>query len=139
RGDPQHVLEGDPDPILDDLERLVLGGDRAALGLAPFDIGGDHAAAVDENVGYYGNLALVEDDVGLGGGRAVGAFDHGGGANLAGVVAGDLVLAGARREDIHLGQEQLVVGDALARRALERAVLRRAGEERGDVDPFRIA
>src|SRR5208337_1024567 len=113
--------------------------DRAAFGLAPFDVGGDHAAAVDENVRHHRNLALVEDDVGLGGGRDVGAFDYGGGADLAGVVASDLVLAGARREDVHLGQEQLVVGDAFARRAVERAVLRGVGEKRGDVETFRIA
>ena len=97
------------------------------MALHPLEVADGDAAGVGEDVGHDGDAALGEDLVGLGGGRAVGAFDD------------DLGLRRGRRcraviwrfhrgGDEHVaGQlEQLVVGDRARRRGSRRACRARA-------------
>ena len=65
--------------------------------LRVFQVGDEHAAGVAENVGDDERAAAVEDLVGLGRGRGVGAFGDDPGLDAIGVLVGDL-RARRRRE-----------------------------------------
>jgi len=60
--------------------------------------------------------ALIQYNVGLGSGRAVGGLGEDAALDLGGVVGCDLALQGGRHEDFTRQNQQLVVGDRLSLR-----------------------
>ncbi len=97
------VFDGGFGAVEDDVE---LGDDFVARPievlevLEPLEVGDDDAAGVAEDVGDdFEVVALVEDDVGLVGGGAVGGLGEDAAAELGGVGGGDDALDGGGDED----------------------------------------
>src|SRR5215210_6535455 len=107
--------------------------------LYPLEVRDDDAAGVREDVREHEDSAVLQNAVRLRRHRPVGALADDSGPDLVGVVTGDHLLEGARREDVALQEEKLVVRDLVAAvEPLERpgfALVRGRG---GDVQPVRI-
>ena len=71
------------------MEDLVVSPGRAATVLLPLEVAADDAATVGENVRHDADTPVLEDQVGHGRDRTVGALDHESGADLVRVAGGD--------------------------------------------------
>ena len=107
--------------------------------LHPLEVRDDDAARVREHVGEDQHALVLEDRVGRRRDRAVRALADDRGLDLVGVLRGDHLLERARREDVAVEQQELLVGDRLGvLEADERAVLGLVGERGRDVDALRV-
>src|SRR5215208_3563370 len=102
--------------------------------LHPLEVRDDDAAGVREHVGEDEHAGVLEDLVRTGGRGPVRALAEDLGPDLVGVPGMDHLLERARRQDVALEQEQLLVRDRIgAAQAGERPGLALVGERRGDV------
>src|ERR1044072_7334239 len=107
--------------------------------LHPLEVRDDDAACVREHVREDEDPPIVEDLVGLGSDRAVRALADDSRSDLVGVLSGDHRLESARREDVAVDEQELLVGDRLAAgQALQQTGLLLMGERGTHVDSVRV-
>ena len=130
-----HGLEGAIHDALQAVVDAVLGPEEALHVLDPLEVADRHAAGVAQDVGDDEDAAVVQDLVGLRGGRPVGGLGDDLGLDLRRVGAGDLVLERGGDEDVAVELEQLVVRDLVgAGEADDGAVLGLPGAHLGRIE-----
>ena len=139
RAQVPRLVEGLADDVVEVRVHLVLLPEVLLQALHPLEVRDDNAAGIREHVREDEHAAVLEDVVGGRGRGPVRTLDDDRRLDLVRVVRGDHLLERARREDVAVEHDELLVRQRLrALEACQRARLLLEGDRSRYVDPVRV-
>src|SRR5437660_1373477 len=107
------VVEGARDDVMQLGVDLLFLPEEGLEVLHPLEVGDDHASSVGDDVGDEEYAAVVQDGIGVGRDRRVGAFGDQAGTDPRSVVRRDDILGGGRHKHCDRQLEELRIGNAV--------------------------